>query len=104
MDEFEQQLRRAMAREEPPAWFEAKVMAAVARNQQVKRPWWSLRWATAGTAAALILVCGIAYRQDQMAEQRSGEEAKAKLELALRITSSKLRHIEQRVATIQENN
>ena len=34
----------------------------------------------------------------------TGEQAKAELELARRITSAKLRHIEQRVAAVQENN
>jgi hypothetical protein len=111
MDDFEQQLREALARKEPPAWFEAKVMAAAAREPERRRRWWGdwfaagrLRWA--GAALATVMVAGgIAWERERAAEERAaGEQAKAKLELALRITSAKLRQIEQRVAAVQENN
>ena len=107
MDDLERQLKDALARKDPPDWFEAKVMAAAAREPRRARGWWerwlggpALKWATA--ALAVIAVTGIAWQRERLDEERiAGEAAKAKLELALRITSEKLQLIEQK---IQQNN
>ena len=111
MDDFERQLKEALAREEPPAWFEAKVMAAVAQEPERRKSWWGgwfaagrLRWASAALATVMV-AGGIAWEREREARERAaGEQAKAKLELALKITSAKLRRIEQQVAAAQENN
>ena len=107
MDDFEQQLKQALARKEPPAWFEAKVMAAAAREPERRKSWWGtwfaagrLRWATAGLAT-VMMVGGIAWQREREEEERAaGEQAKAKLELALKITGAKLRQIEERVTAV----
>lgn len=94
MDDLERRLSEALRREDPSGSFEARVMAAVAREQDRRRAWipggW--RWATA-LAMTVVAVFGVQkYR-----ERAAGEEAKARLELALRITSEKLRKIQQQV-------
>jgi hypothetical protein len=102
MDELEQQLKRALARQDAPAWLEAKVLSAT-RRKEAPWPWWDwwfapgrMRWAT-GALAVMTVVTGIAWQRERVAEERAGEEARAKLELALRITSAKLQIIEQRI-------
>lgn len=102
MDEFEQQLKQALGRRDAPEWFEAKVMAAV-RRADAPRPWWQrwfaesrLRWATASLATVMV-VTGVAWQRERVAEERAGEQAKAQLELALRITAEKLQIIEHKI-------
>lgn len=108
MDDLERQLREALAREEAPAWFEAKVMAAVATERQ-RRPFWArlfgsarLRIATAALAGAAVVVSGVAWHQEREARERAaGEAAKARLELALKITRVKLRIIERKLNEVE---
>lgn len=102
MDDFERQLTRAMARKDPPGTFEAKVMAAVSRDAARGRgPWgWlarpvTLRWATV-TVALVLVASGVTWQRDR--ERAAGEQARAKLELALRITSEKLQKIDRELA------
>jgi hypothetical protein len=123
MDDLERQLKDALAREEAPAGFEARVMSAVnqagasnrasarphfgERPRLGERPRWQWILATAAAAVAMIGVGGewehhVAMERIKMAhfemEQReAGEAAKAQLQLALRITSTKLREIQQRI-------
>ena len=95
MDDFEQQLKRAMARTDPPPWFEAKVLAAAKRAQPApKRKFWRLQWAVAALASVLV-VSGVVWQHER--ERKAGEEARAKLELALKITRQKLQKIEAEV-------
>lgn len=104
MDELDRQLKEALGRREAPPWFEAKVLAAAARQPEPARGWWRrwsgvprLRWAAA-MLAAVTVVTGIAWQRERIAVERAaGEQAKAKLELALRITSAKLQIIEQKI-------
>jgi hypothetical protein len=104
MDDFERQLKQAMARKDAPVWFEAKVLAAVERQPQSAWSFFRLRWAAAAVASVL-LVSGIAWQQRQESQERvAGERAKAQLELALRITSQKLQHIERQLEAAQERN
>ena len=112
MEDFERQLKNAMARREPPPWLEAKVLAAAASAQPEPEPaWWNrllfarMRWAPA-LVAVLVLVAGIFWeQQDRTARQRAeGEAAKAKLETALRVTSVKLRKIQQIVQAMERDN
>lgn len=103
MDEFEQQIKRAMARREAPPWFEARVLAATERARQ-PRTAWRLRWVTAAVAS-LFAVTGVVWQHQRAEQERAeGEAAKAKLELALKITRAKLLHIEQEIEAVQSNN
>ena len=104
MDDFEQLLKQAMARKEPPAWFEAKVVAAAERQPRQRWQFWRLRWAAAAFAS-LLLVSGVVWQHEREGRERAaGERAKAQLELALKITSQKLQHIEQRLEAAQDGN
>jgi hypothetical protein len=111
MEDFERQLKNAMVRREPPPWLEAKVLAAAVSARPEPAPaWWQrllfarMRWAPA-LVAVLVLLVGIFWQQDRMARQRAeGEAAKAKLETALRVTSVKLRKIQQIVQAMERDN
>jgi len=123
-DDLEKQLKNALAREEAPPGFEARVMNAVDRAEKQKlatersrhfgaRPRWQWIFATAAAAVAVIGVGGewqhrVAVERIRMArleiEQReAGQAAKAQLQLALRITGTKLAEIQQRVDEGQRN-
>jgi hypothetical protein len=95
-EDFEQKLRDALARKEPPAWFESKVLAAVAP----KRPKVSLlRWAL---VASLAVAIPVAVWTDQR-ERAAGEAARARLQLALRITVTQLSKIQKTVRASTED-
>jgi hypothetical protein len=110
--DLEQQLKSALAREEAPAWFEARVMNAVNREAPSKRvnaqrPRW--QWILVTTTAAVAVIgVGSEWQHHvtmervkmahfEMEQREAGEAAKAKLQLALRITSTKLLQIQQRI-------
>ena len=104
MDDFEQQLKNALARKDAPDWFEAKVTAAVRREAPppARRPVFGLRWASALAATALV-IGGVTW-QHERAERAAGEAAKARLELALKITRAKLQKIEQKLNEVERDN
>ena len=117
MDNLERQLKDALGRKEPPAWFEAKVLAA-ARERGGRRTWlqrvmlgsW-LRFATAIAAVGLV-ASGVVWQQHERrvqadrerVERIAGEAAKERLMLALKTTRNKLERIQERVAAIQREN
>ena len=107
MDDFEQQLKNALARKDAPDWFEAKVMSAVRREGATRRvPLWrpGLRWASA-VIATVLAVGGLTWRYERTVQERAeGEAAKARLQLALRITRTKLQKIEQKLNEVERNN
>jgi len=108
MNHLEDELKEALRRVEPPAGFEARILARVAARQseglQPRRTWlgflgWnSLRWAAACTLCVALAASGVLYQREQ--QRRRGEEAKEQLMLALRITSSKLQMAQQSVREI----
>jgi len=93
MNRFEDDLRIAMQREEPPDGFAERVLAKAGAAKQ--RSWSSffawpgLKWALAGTVCLMLAVGGIGYKRAND-ERAKGEAAKAQLMLALRITADKL--------------
>jgi hypothetical protein len=101
MSRFEDELRMALRREEPPEGFAERVMARIQSRDSVRAasgPWGGLlaafraprlRWATA-CAAAVLLAGGMEYRSQKL-ERAEGERASRQVMLALRITGSKLR-------------
>lgn len=104
MERMENDLRRALARKEPPAGFAARVLAAADSQAARRASHWSwfrpqMRWAVAALACVLILTAGLAIRQQREREMRArGEAAKQQVMLALRITSAKL-HVAQAKVT-----
>jgi hypothetical protein len=111
MDDLEKQLRKAMARRDAPAWFEAKVLAAAAHERPQPSGFWRrliasgrIRWATAVLAGAAVVASGALWEQQrEQRERAAGQAAKAKLELALKITRVKLRKIEQKLNDLERN-
>lgn len=112
MDNLEQELRKALARSDAPDGFEAKVLNRLA-DDAVEGSFWRWlamplaprpRWAMA-VVATVLLGADVAWQhQRTVKERQQGEEAKTQLELALRVTSTKLRTIGQRIDQINERN
>ncbi|MBV9300480.1 MAG: hypothetical protein JOY62_07510 [Acidobacteriaceae bacterium] len=106
MTSFEDQLRQALTRKEPPPNFAARVMERAKRQESVLAVGWQWLSGRAWTPrlvpvmAALLLVGGAAfYREHQRATE--GEAAKEKLLVAVRIAGSKLQKTQQQVMKIQ---
>jgi len=106
MDDFEKQLAEALRREEPSGNFEARVLAAVAREKDRRGSWMpgGFRWAAA-LAMTVVVVAGVGVEKyrEAAAERVAGEAAKARLELALKITSAKLTKIRQQVNAVEQD-
>ena len=97
MDHLEQELNAALKKTDPSPFFEAKVLAAAARQARARKTTLRLRWFTAIAALALVIM-GVFWQHRQAVEERArGEAAKEKLMLALRITAEKLDEIQEKV-------
>ena len=93
MNDFEQELRCALRREEPPSGFAARVMARTGTGTAPRRA----NWLAAAIAACLLLsVGGLEYRQYQ------GRKAKQELLLALEIASGKLNIAQKKVSALSQ--
>jgi hypothetical protein len=111
MDDLERQLKSALARKDAPEWFEAKVLAAAGREQRAPDTLWQrvmaasrLRLAIAALAGAVVVATGVAWEHQRAVEERAaGEAAKAKLELALKVTRVKLQRIEHKLNDLERN-
>ena len=97
IDDFEQELREQLTARNAPEGFADRVMARVAERRERRRwflqPVW--QWATAAALAAVLAAgAGIQHQREQ---RRKGEEARAQVLLALRITGTTLREVERRI-------
>ena len=100
MDDFEKQLKEALRREEPSPFFEARVLGAVKRQAKEHRASSRMWWASA-IAAAMLVATGSTWQYERNArEEAAGKEAKARLELALKVTSVRLQRISRKVEGI----
>jgi hypothetical protein len=98
MDDLERLLTDSLRREDPPAGFEQRVLAATRRSAFSWRP-------LAAIAAAVSLVAGAGWEYDRARRERyAGQEAKAKLELALRVTSAQLQKVQHTLDSLNEGN
>lgn len=108
MNRFEDELKGALQRVDPPAGFAERVLARAARVDDEKpvrsRSWLRLfgldlasmggvRWAAACALCIVLATSGVLFERG--VQRRRGEEAKEQLMLALRITGSKLQIAEQ---------
>ena len=104
MNELDDELRKALRREDPPAGFAERVMRRVKEQQPtrqapVTQPSF-MRWAAAAVLVA-ALGGGYQYRAVQKAreERARGEAAKEQVMQALRIAGAKLQLVQ---ATVKE--
>jgi hypothetical protein len=115
MSRFDDELKSALRRQEPPQGFVDRVLARAAeqRSGQIKPAWrdsWLkifaqplrlplLRWAALATVSVVLALGGVHYRSVQR-EHAQGEAAKERLLLALRIAGNKLQLARTRVDQI----
>jgi hypothetical protein len=98
MDEIENALKTALQREPAPAHLAAKVHREIKALQPPTASWWRLpqvRWAAVGVAALACVAGGLAEHTRQ--QQLRGQQARQQVLLALRITGSKLRIVQEQV-------
>jgi hypothetical protein len=98
MTPFEEDLKKALARVEPPDGFTERLAARIGALPARKRPPVYWRWVAA--AAAAVLVSGVSYEHERQAR---GEAAREKLLLAMRITSSKLQQARQQIEEVESH-
>ncbi len=107
MSQFDDELKRALERMEPPEGFTERVLARVAAER--RRPsfrerlaaWLTgprLQWAVAG-ALCLLIVAGVGY-QRHAERQAEGERAKEQVMLALQITAHEIHIAQQGVRSL----
>jgi hypothetical protein len=107
MTRFEEQLKEALARQDPPEDFNARVLAAVeeGRVRSSTGVWrWLARWVHSwqvapALAALLVLSLGAIYQEHQRIAR--GEAAKEKLLIAMRVAGAKLHEARDRVWKVQ---
>jgi hypothetical protein len=95
MSQLDRDLRESMRRQPPPDFAE-KVLARAreSESRHTARPWLA--------AAAVVLMIGGGIFVEQQRQQAKDEKAKEQLMVALRITGSKLRDVQERLSTIQQ--
>lgn len=82
MDWLEQELTQALARKEPTAGFDGRVRARMRRAP---------RWLAIAATLLVMIGAGEAWRQHQ------GQLAKEQVMTAMRITGSKLKHVQMQL-------
>jgi hypothetical protein len=92
MSEFEDDLRSALRRHEPPAGFSGRVLARTRQRTAPRR----MGWIAAIAACLLLSVGGFEYRQYE------GRKAKKELLLALDIAGSKLNMAQKKVSDLSQ--
>jgi len=91
MDWLEEELKQALARKDAPPDFPARIGRAVVRRRFAAPRWMA-------TAAAVVVAAGgtFAWREYQ------GRVAKDRVMTAMRITASRLNHIQARVREVRQ--
>lgn len=109
MMRLEDELRRAMARHNPPGDFTARVLARAAQQESgtAARAWraWFERgraWRLAGALAGISLAVSAGFMYQQHERAVRGEAAKGQLLLAVRIAGTKLQQAHRQVLRVEE--
>lgn len=105
-NEVEQALREALRREPAPEGLAERILQRAGRQapsplRNPIAPWWrlpALRWAVAAVAIACAGGAILEHRQQQL----RGEQARQQVLLALRITGSRLRIVQEQVVKANE--
>jgi len=85
-NDFENELRRALRRQQPPSGFADRVMARIPNHRP--RPIWHRQWLAAAAAACIAVIGSGAWEQHR--RQVEGERAKQELIYALTVASESL--------------
>lgn len=103
MDDFEQELARALERQEAPAGFSARVLARINAERRVStvaRPTWRLAFAAVLVIASFV--GALRFDQAQQQEVARGKAAKQQVLLALRIAGSKMQLAQKQIEQFSE--
>jgi hypothetical protein len=95
---LENDLKRALRRESPPAGFAGRVLERIERESAAtprRHPWW--RAAAASVTLAAILG---GYGAHRVVQHRRGEHAKEQVLTAMRIAGEKVRYAQEEVRAI----
>jgi hypothetical protein len=101
LDEFERELREQLLARSAPEGFADRVMACVPRRRPSRSRWMEFglpmwRWAVAALLVAGMVLGGLERDRQQ---RIAGERARQQVLLALRITGSTLREVQDKVNT-----
>ena len=100
MEDFERQLKSALARKQEPLSLEAKTFAAIAAEKSGR----GMSWRWEAVAASVLVAAGLWGQYEHgMRERAAGEVAKARLQLALKITVTELSKIQKTVNAVTED-
>jgi hypothetical protein len=95
MDEFEQELRQAFARQPAPPSLKNRIL----RNRRSRAPQSHAHlWQRLAAVLVLTLLLSGGFAWHQRERQRKGEAARQQVLLALRITNHALNHMNQQLA------
>ena len=97
MNDFENDLRRALRRREPPRDLSGAILARIA---PASRPAWRTLWRPVLAAAAVLLILVTGF--DRYREYRRGQEAKRQVMLALEITAKKLAVVQKKIDQLSQ--
>ena len=95
MERLEEELRKALQRQDPGEGFRQRVLRRAGEVRR-KTPWWAgarLRWAAAAVLC-VVMLSGWAYRERRRAQ---GEAARRQAITALQIAGAKLRLAQAKV-------
>jgi anti-sigma-K factor RskA len=102
---LENDLKRALRRQSPPAGFAGRVMQRIEVEDRRSRLSGQAglpvlhRWRAAAASVALVAVLG-GYTAHRIVEQRRGEHAKEQVVEAMRIASEKVRYAQEEARAI----
>ena len=101
MKPFDDNLREALRRRQPPAGFAERVLARIPETTpQGRKPSFRWQWIAAAAAAVVALTIGLSFYRGNL-RRSEGEKAKEQVMLALRVTGSKLRGVQERVGAAE---
>ena len=94
MDEFERELREQLSAREAPGGFADRVMARVAAKKP-RRAWHPVwRWAAVAAVLTAVAAGGVEHQREQ---RIAGERTREQVMLALRITGTTLRDVQEKM-------
>jgi hypothetical protein len=102
-EELEKELREHLRTRSAPAGFADRVMARIPAKRSPRPAWvtqpvW--RWAAIAAVLAVTVLGGVEHDRQQ---RIAGEHAREQVLLALRITGTTLREVQQKVQTPQQS-